>query len=188
MVNAQWLFENHLSHLAMEKYLLTRIDHIIRPSSLENAGEILSQTLKHPVSDIPIQKNHQGSSTERIALLLQEKEKEQSKESIEELNQQLFLCRFLLELYDAVLVSLIPREAWLVEAIYHQGIPISSIVNEPDCPYGYCDRSTIYRTRKRIIQKSDYFLQTYIPKEVSQCRLEKFMIELKLLQEKNIVS
>lgn len=56
MIDAQWLFENHLSHLALEKYLLARIEHIILPNDLRNAKIISGQTLKRPPLDMPLSK------------------------------------------------------------------------------------------------------------------------------------
>ena len=88
MIDAQWLFENHFSHLALEKYLLARIEHLILPNDLRNAEEISGQTLKRPPLDMPPQKNYQGSSTERIALLLQETETNQPKETITSMSFQ----------------------------------------------------------------------------------------------------
>jgi len=188
MIDAQWLFENHLNHLALEKYLLLQIEHIIRPSDFRNAEEISSQVLRSYPLGIPPQKNHQGSSTERIALILQRDTPEQPKELISEYEPLLSFCRFLIELYDAILVSLTSKEAWLIDTIYHHGWTMEMIQRAPDSPYGSCDRSTVYRAKKRIIKKANSFIQIYIPKEVSQCRLEIFMSELKRFQGRNTMS
>ena len=88
MIDAQWLFENHLSHLALGKYLLARIEHIILKNDLRNAEEISGQTLKRPPLGMPPQKNNQGSSTERIALLLQKTETNQPKDTITSMSFQ----------------------------------------------------------------------------------------------------
>lgn len=188
MIDAQWLFENHLNHLALEKYLLSRMEHITHPDRIENAAEILGQTLKRPSLGMPPQNSFQGSSTERIALALQGGSADQPKETIAEYEQLLSFCRFLIELYDAVFISLTSNEAWLIDAVYRQGLTMEMIQHVPDTPYGSCDRSTVYRTKNRIIKKANHFIQTYIPKEVSQCRMEIFVNVLKRFQDGSIMS
>ena len=188
MIDAQWLFENHLNHLALEKYLLARMEQIIRPNDRSNDEEISGQILSRPPLGIRPQRNYQGSSTERIVLLLQGNEIEQPKELIREYEQLLSYCKLLIELYDTILVSLTTKEAWLVDAIYHHGWTMETIQRMPDTPYGTCDRSTIYRTKYRIIKKANIFIQTYLPKEVSKCRLETFISELNQLQDRSIMS
>lgn len=186
MIDAQWLFENHLNHLALKKYLLGRMEHLIYPNETADADEIFSQALRRPPLDMPSQKNCQGSSTERIALLLlQENTAQKPNEALKAYENQLSCCTFLIELYDAVLVSLTDKEAWLVEAFYHQGLTIDALQRAQDSPYDSCDRSTVYRTKNKIIQKANRFIKIYIPKEVSQCRLETFMSELKQFQDRN---
>ena len=188
MVDAQWLFENHRSHLSMKKYIQARISHILQPESISNADEILSQALRMPVLGMPIQNNTQGSSTERIAINLSIDNDNGTNAVIEDYKRMLELYSFLLELYEAAVAMLTSRELWLINAIYNEGLTISEICEMRDSPFGICDRSTIFRNRKRIISKVNQFLQAYIPKEVSQCHMEKCIEELKKLQEKSIMN
>ena len=102
MIDAQWLFENHRSHLSMKKYIQARISHILQPESISNADEILSQALRMPVLGMPIQNNTQGSSTERIAINLSIDNDNGTNAVIEDYKRMLELYSFLLELYDVI--------------------------------------------------------------------------------------
>ena len=188
MIEAQWLFENHRSHLSMKKYIQARICHILQPESTPNSDEILAQALRMPTMGMPIQNNMQGSSTERIAVNLSIGSDSGTKAVIEDYKKMLELYNYLLELYEAAVAMLNPREFWLINAIYNEGLIVSEICEMQDSPFGICDRSTIFRNRKRIINKVNQFLQAYIPKEVSQCHMEKYIEELKKLQEKSIMT
>lgn len=188
MLNAQWLLENHRNHLALEKYLLSRIESILQPNISENHAEISGQTLRCPAPGMPPQKNEWGSSTERIALFLQERKSNSVPGMLPQCKELLRSCQFMIELYDVILALLPPREAWLVDAIYHQALTIAEMQSMPASPFSTCNRSTIYRKQKRIIQNADRFIQTYIPKEVIQCQPERFISELKRLHRKSITS
>ena len=188
MIDANWLFENHQYLVEMEKKLPIHIQHICYPDRQNNAEDILSQVLSLPMLGMPPQKSHSGSSTERIALLLQGVQSEHTEETLTDLLESLSVCKVLVNLYKAIVLSLTPGETWLIHAIYDQKLTSTALRNSPDCPYGLCDRSTIYRNRKRIIEKANNILQYNIPKEVSECRLEKFVKELKRFQNRNITN
>ena len=179
MLDATWLFEHHQEHLALEKYLKSQMVHLPLNVKLEEAEEIESQVLFRPMLGTSPPKIRQGSSTEQVALHLQETREKQSKEIKAEYETMLSACRFMIELYDAVLLSLRPQEAWLIDKTFIQGLSLSAISEIPDCAYSGYDRSTIYRKRKKAIEKADHFIHTYISEEASQCQMEKFVNELK---------
>ena len=158
MIDANWLFENHQYLVEMEKKLPIHIQHICYPDRQNNAEDILSQVLSLPMLGMPPQKSHSGSSTERIALLLQGVQSEHTEETLTDLLESLSVCKVLVNLYKAIVLSLTPGETWLIHAIYDQKLTSTALRNSPDCPYGLCDRSTIYRNRKRIIEMSKSYI------------------------------
>ena len=173
MIEAQWLFENHLNHLAMEQYYASQIENIINPHDTSNNQDIQSQIFMRPAIDLPPQANHYGSSTERIAVRLADQKTQSLQKEIPKYEKARHYYRFLNQLYNIIIISLTPDEAWLVNAVFIQKHTFSVIRDSPDCPFGPCDRSTIYRNKQRIIRKANDFIQSYIPKEVSACHPNK---------------
>lgn len=178
MIEAKWLFENHLKHLALEHYLNAELERFNDLNESE-AEDILSQSLNRPISGFPATKSYFGSTTERIALQLQENQCGQSKEMIHMYKTALSNCRTCIELFNAILLSLPDREAWLMKQIYIQQYSLSMILQLPDNPFGFCARSTLSRYRNRILNKANLFLHSYAPKGVDICLLERFDNELK---------
>ena len=147
MIDAQWLFENHLSHVSLKKYMQARIDHILQPESTSNAEEILTQALRVPPLGMPVQNSNRGSSTERIAINLSIESDNEKKAAIDDYKKLLDFYCFLIELYEAAVSMLTSREFWLINTIYNEGLTSSEICELKDSPFGMCDRSTIFRNR-----------------------------------------
>ncbi len=187
MIDAQWLFENYRLIQAQETYLRLQISHKLYPNVQRDADaeEILARVLARPSLCAPPQRTAQGSTTERVALQLQGKETDQSKSAMNDYLENLSCCQFLLEIYDTIISAITPNEAWLVDAFYVRKLTSTAIQNMPDCPFGPCDRSTLYRKRKRIIHKANTLIQSLILKEGNACRLEQYVNELKQLHDRN---
>ena len=187
MIDAQWLFENYRLIQAQETYLRLQISHKLYPNVQRDADadEILARVLARPSLCAPPQRTSQGSSTERVALLLREKEGDQSKSAMNDYVENLSCCQFLLDIYDMIIAAITPDEAWLVDTFYVRKQTSTAIQNLPDCPFGPCDRSTLYRKRKRIIHKANTLIQSLILKEGNACRLEQYMNELKQLHDRS---
>ena len=185
MIDAQWIFEHHRLILAQEKFLQAQIIHLTYPNGQHDAEEILSRVLTRPALGTPHQTLFQESSTERVALQMQGKENDQSNITMNECLEKLSCCQQLLEIYDTIISAITPNEAWLVDAFYTRRLTSTAIQNMPDCPFGPCDRSTLYRKRKRIVHKANALIQSLMPKEGNACRLEKYVNELKQLPDKS---
>ena len=173
-MDAKWLFENHKEHLAEEKHLLAQITYLKQLNTDQTAEEIEGIILKRPPLGIPFQNNHQGSTTERVAIELNEDKDLLTEKSIKKYSDALAVCRYYLEVYEAVILFLNEREAWLIEKIYNQSMTLSIISTLPESPYKSYDRTTLYRIKKKIIEKANHFLQMNSLKEVSPCQLEKY--------------
>ena len=179
MITAKWLFENHLDHLALEKYLSSQLSSLQKAISNQEAEEIESLVLRSPLLRIRATSSNQGSVTEQVALKLQETREERANQRATEYAEALSFCKYLNELFDAILLIYGTQERWFVDQVYLQGRSVASLQSQPDSPYAQFDRSTIYRHHKRIIEKADRFINAYVPKEVSPCQLERYMSELK---------
>lgn len=180
MIDAKWLFQNHMRQKALEKYLESQILYFDLSIQQEEKEEIESKSLARPELGMVISHTRQGSSTEHIAIEIEEKRQKWQKDRQKDYQETQRACHFLLALYDAVMIYLLPKEAWLVDKIYNQGLSLSRISELPDCPYGLCNRSTLCRQRQKVEDKANGFIQAYVSEEVDLCQLKKYSADLKI--------
>ena len=180
MIDAKWLFQNHMRQKALEKYLESQKTYFDLSMQQEENEEIESKALARPELGMVTSHTRQGSSTEHIAIEIEENRQRWKKDRQKDYQEAQRACRFLLALYDAVMTYLLPKEAWLIDKIYNQGLSLTRISELPDCPYGLCNRSTLCRQRQRVEEKANDFIQAYVSEEVDLCQLMKYSTGLKI--------
>ena len=178
MIRAQWLFENHLMHVAMAKHLKNEIKALEKSSDSQQDDCISSMALSHPPLDaIYSHGSGQGSATERIALNWREEHENETKLLKKHLMDQLAEYEYYLCLYDSVMSAFPQREAWLIENHFIQSLSFSQISDTVDGPYYAYSKSTLCRHKNRVLKKADDFLNSCVSKGDFSCRPMKFVTE-----------
>ena len=63
------------------------------------------------------------------------------------------------QLYDAILKTFTPKEQWFVEYHYNQRYTLIALTQLDDSPFKDCDRTTVWKYKKRLLSKADAILQ-----------------------------
>lgn len=155
-MNAKWLFENHLNHLAMVRYLTAQAAEQARLRDQLRDETIEGLALARPCMDgMPHASSYSSSPTEWVALTY-----EDVLNGEPPIASALAEYRRYLRLFDCAMVCLTDNEKWLVDQHFIQGIPMAVLAQLQDNPYGPCVRSTLWRYKERVLEKVDRFLST----------------------------
>lgn len=154
MIEAKWLFENHLNHLAMVQFLTAHIATQNKQIARERAETIEALSLGRPVLDGMPRGGSCSSSTERIALLYENL----ISPTLETNAARLAENQHYLALFDSVMTCLTDNEKWIIEKHYIQKASLAEMQEMPDSPIGSRTRTTLWRYKERAVLKADAFL------------------------------
>lgn len=158
MISAQKLFSDHTAHVALYELLKSAIEELelYRNQCLLDEGrEIEALSLSRmPLTDLPRMRSGK-SPTERIADRLIAI---QDGRDIAEKKRQLATVIQYLHLYDTIITVFTEREKWFVEEFFVQKKTMTVLINSPDSPFFGYDRSSVWRFKKRLLEKADSIL------------------------------
>ncbi len=154
MIEAKWLFENHLNHLAMVQYLTAHIATQNKQIAREREETIEALSLGRPVLDGMPRGGSGSSSTERIALSYENL----ISPSLEMNAARLAEYQRYLVLFDSAMTCLTDNEKWIIEKHYIQKASLAEMQEMPDSPLGSRTRTTLWRYKERALLKADAFL------------------------------
>ena len=154
MIEAKWLFENHLNHLAVVQYLKAHIAAQNEQIARERDDTIEALSLARPVLDGMPHGCTSYSPTERIALTYESLMPVSLKEDISKLTEY----QHYLSLFDAAMTCLTDNERWIVEKHYIQKVSLAEMQEISDSPIHNRTRTTLWRYKERAVQKADAFL------------------------------
>lgn len=65
-----------------------------------------------------------------------------------------------LQLYDAVVTALAPKERWLLQQLYEKDTSMGQLTQEQKSPFYQCAKSTVWRFKERALAHANAFLHS----------------------------
>ena len=160
MLSADWLFSNHSTHLVVIKLLtakLDEIDEMRNRSCSEQNKDIETWSVARPVLDGMPTGTSQSSRTERIVI---KNEDIYSDKAYARKQEELRQYQWYVQLYTLLVETFTAKEKWFVDQHYNQQLTLVAMTSLPDSPFYGCDRSTVWKFKKRLLTKADAILSS----------------------------
>lgn len=160
MISALKLFQEHNARLALHQILCNELKdaQLEQRYYQENLDmEIEAQGLRRaPLSDLPKRSTgNMQSPTERIVEHIEDIVLGKRVAAIE---RKLHETERLIHLFDAILPLFSEKEQWFIENYFLRNQLMTQIIENVDSPfYGY-DRTTVWRYKKRLLEKAERVL------------------------------
>lgn len=159
MISALKLFQEHTAHVVLRRILIDALmeaEEAVRRCNEKPDEEIEALSLcRAPLSDMP-RPSTSSSPTERVA---ERMEIVRSGKEIAAKRRKLHEVELCLQLYDSILPLFTEKEQWFIEHFFLQKQSMVQIVKVAGSPFEGYDRTTVWRFKKRLLEKADRVLE-----------------------------
>lgn len=158
MKKAEWILRSHREHLATLKLLKAKLRQIGEITDVEKDSYIEAQMLRRAQLDGMPKTPSRSSRTEKVALTydecLQAERTDESKDLLVKMQE----IRFYLQVYDAMMASLPPDEAWLARERYTNGKSLGRMLLEMPDSLAIRSKTTLSKRCVDVIDRLERFL------------------------------
>lgn len=158
MKKAEWILRSHREHLATLKLLKAKLQQIGEITEDEKDNYIEAQMLRHAQLDGMPKTPSQNSRTEKIALTCDEALQAEHSGEARDLLTKMQDIRFYLQVYDAMMASLLPDEMWLARERYVNGKSLGRMLLEMPDSLAIRSKTTLSKRCVDVIDRLERFL------------------------------